>query len=225
MPAAPQLPTMAQPTVPIPDPTVRTIEQLQREIGGVKEQVVTLIDGSRDVLETRLDGMDKAIDLLQAHASETIMNSVGHLQRVHEEKFSSIETQFKERDTRTEQTSRDSKVAVDAALQAAKEAVGEQNKSNSLAIAKSEAAVTKQIDQIVMLISSGQAATNDKLDDVKARVLMLEGRIALAAVGAPVPHVAQPPNERAIIAAIAAGVSTVVAVIVAMIFVVMRTAH
>ena len=44
-------------------------------------------------------------------------------------------------------------VAVDAALQAAKEAVGEQNKSNALAIAKSEATFTKQIDQIGVLIS------------------------------------------------------------------------
>jgi hypothetical protein len=193
MPVA-SLPTQAQPTVPIPDPTVRTIEQLQREIAGVKEQVVTLITGSKDVIETRLNAMDRAIVLLQVQADKAIDNAVGHLQRVHEEKFSSIETQFIERDTRTEQTSRDSKVAVDAALQAAKEAVGEQNKSNSLAIAKSEASVTKQIDQIVMLISSGQTAMNDKMDDIKARVLMIEGR--QAAQTSHVPPVVPPTPEQ-----------------------------
>src|SRR5580658_3724506 len=62
--------------------------------------------------------------------------------------FAGIQTQFIERDTRVEQTAKGSKEALDAALQAAKEAVGEQNKSNSVAIAKSEAATNKQMDQL-----------------------------------------------------------------------------
>lgn len=72
----------------------------------------------------------------------------------HAEKLNRIQTQFRERDVRTERSSKDSEVAVDAALQAAKEAVGEQNKSSALAIAKSEAATTKEIDQLGGLINT-----------------------------------------------------------------------
>jgi hypothetical protein len=65
---------------------------------------------------------------------------------------------------------------VDAALQAAKEAVGEQNKSNALAIAKSEATFTKQIDQIGVLISTMQKGIDDKIDDMKSRLQAIEGQ-------------------------------------------------
>lgn len=158
----------AGPTVrPDPDPTVLTTQALLREILNLKE-----------IFETRIAGMDKAIVLLQTTSDRVpswVEKAVGQLRELHDEKFSSIQTQFAERDTRTEQTSRDSKVAVDAALQAAKEAVGEQNKSNALAIAKSEAAFTKQIDQIGLLIQTTAKATDDKIDDIKTRLTTIEG--------------------------------------------------
>lgn len=166
-------------TTPRPDPTVLTTKQLLREIANTKEILETKLQGFQDIIETRLDGMDKAIELLQTandkiplHVDEVVEN----LQRIHEEKFRSIEVQFAERDTRTEQTTQSSKVAVDAALQAAKEAVGEQNKSNALSISKSEAAFTKQIDQIGTLIQTTNAATNDKIDDIKTRLTTIEGK-------------------------------------------------
>ena len=101
----------------------------------------------RELIEARLDGTDKRIEI-----------------------------QFIERDKRSEQTAKDSKVAVDAAFSAAKEAVGEQNKSSALAIAKSEAATTKQIDSISLLISASSKATDEKIEDVKARLQMIEGQ-------------------------------------------------
>ena len=154
---------------PDPDPTVLTTQQLQREVGLLRE-----------VIDTRLDAMDKAITLLQAYTDKSpsiavVDESVRQLEKLHSEKFKSVAQQFLERDTRTEQTSRDSKVAVDAALQAAKEAVGEQNKSNALAIAKSEAAFTKQIDQIGTLISTMSKGFDDKIDDIKERLTIRDG--------------------------------------------------
>lgn len=152
---------------PDPDPTVLTTQALLREILNLKE-----------IFETRVGAMDKAIVLLQTTSDrvpEWVEKAVGQLRELHDEKFGSIQTQFLERDTRTEQTSRDSKVAVDAALQAAKEAVGEQNKSNALAIAKSEAAFTKQIDQIGLLIQTTAKAVDDKIDDIKGRLTTIEG--------------------------------------------------
>jgi cation transport regulator ChaB len=151
-----------------PDPTILTTELMRREITAL-----------RDVLDMRIEGQADLIRLLQASLLKRrsdIAEGVSHLQILHEEKFSSIQTQFTERDTRTEQTSRDSKVAVDAALQAAKEAVGEQNKSSALAIAKSEAGTTKQIDQIGVLITTTNNATNDKIDDLKQRITSVESR-------------------------------------------------
>ena len=149
------------------DPSALTTKQLLRELGNLKA-----------IIDARFDGNDRVIALIQARLDnkrENIKSEVAHLRTLHDEKFSSIQIQFSERDTRAEQTSKDSKVAVDAALQAAKEAVGEQNKSSALAIAKSETGTTKQIDQIGININSISLNLNDKIDDVKARLLTIDG--------------------------------------------------
>lgn len=182
--------------IPVPDPTALTTEALRREIAGLHDllnEKLKLIEGAgigaREVLEERLTGMDRAVKLLQdtadkfpARIDEKINalksvheEMIGALEGVHVEKFSSIQTQFRERDVRTEQSSKDSKVAVDAALQAAKEAVGEQNKSSALAIAKSEAATAKQIDGLVMQLQSMTKGLDDKITDVKDRLTRIEG--------------------------------------------------
>jgi hypothetical protein len=172
---------------PIPDPTVLTTQQLLRELTALKELVFT-----------RLDGMDEATRLIQAQqvrvpteVDRAVQNlrellesrfvafelrfEERNVEKLYDEKFHSIETQFKERDTRTEQTSKDSKVAVDAALQAAKEAVGEQNKSSALAIAKSEASTAKQIDQLQTLITTTSNNSDEKIADLKERLTRIEG--------------------------------------------------
>jgi predicted nucleic acid-binding Zn-ribbon protein len=61
-----------------------------------------------------------------------------------------------------------------AALQAAKEAVGEQNKSNVLANTKSEAAFTKLIDQLSVLIDRTDKSLSDKIEDSKERIGVIE---------------------------------------------------
>lgn len=162
-------------TVPIPDPTALTTDQLLREIKSLK-----------DLIETRLNGMDSAIELRQSawdRLPEAIDEKIAALKnvhsekfQVHEEKFRSIAVQFSERDTRSDQTSRDSKVAVDAALQAAKEAVSEQNKAAALSIAKSESGTDKRIDQQALLITTAAKAADDKIADVKERLSKIEGK-------------------------------------------------
>ena len=147
---------------PVPDPTVLTTQQLHRELLALRE-----------ILEARLNGMDKALSLLQAAVDRS--PSIPEIFAQFTEKFNSVETQFSERDIRTEQTSRDSKVAVDAALQAAKEAVSEQNKSSAIAIAKSEASTTKQMDQIGLIIQTMTTAFNDKVNDIKDRLTLIQG--------------------------------------------------
>jgi cobalamin biosynthesis Mg chelatase CobN len=167
------------------DPTLLTTRQILHEIENLKELIFTKLESGhaehaliQAVVETRLDGMDKATVLLQGMADKllvTIDTKITALREVHNEKFSSIKNQFTEMDVRTERSSKDNNVAVGAAFSAAKEAVGEQNKSSALAIAKSEAATGKQIEQLQQLIVSGNKALDDKLNDVKERLTRVEG--------------------------------------------------
>lgn len=64
--------------------------------------------------------------------------------------------------------------ALDAALIAAKEAVKVQQDFNDRAIQKQEAVFTKQIDQIGTQISTLTKSFDDKIDDVKNRVIAFE---------------------------------------------------
>ena len=153
-----------------PDPTVLTTQLLHREISSLRE-----------IIEARLMGMDKALVLLQSAVDR--VPSIAELNARFEERFNSISVQFKERDARVEQSARESKVAVDAAFSAQKEAVSEQNKSSTAAIAKSEAATTKQIDAMGLLINASQKATDEKIDDMKARITVIESRGAGMASG------------------------------------------
>jgi hypothetical protein len=138
--------------------------------------------------------MDKAVAIVPFETEKQI----AHLKQLHDSRFGEMESrlvqraltfeeriesadkttqlQFRERDIRTDQTSRDNKVAVDAALQAAKELVGEQNRSSTLAITKSEASVAKQIDQMSLLIQAVTKAMDDKFTDIKDRLTRLEGQ-------------------------------------------------
>lgn len=176
-------------TVPNPDPTQRTVDQLQREIGATRQILEANIIGTREVLETRLAGMDKAIELLQNATDklpDKIKDAVGQLQQLHDEKFQSInnqltamasgiEKQFTERDKRTEQLSLADKTAIAAALQAQKEAAGAQNESNTTANTKMEGNFAKLIEQNQLLLQEFRRTSDDKIDDVKSRLDKGEG--------------------------------------------------
>lgn len=172
--------------VPVPDPSLLTTEQLHREIFGLRELLEVKLGASseavdliREIVEARLNGMDKAIVLLQHAADETYRRrtdeKIAALREQNDEKFASIQTQFRERDVRTDQAAGAVKIAVDAALQAQKEAASEANKSNTAATQKSEASTTKLIDAQATLIASMGKAFDDKFADVKDRITRIEG--------------------------------------------------
>lgn len=159
---------------PIPDPTLLTTAALTREIASLKE-----------ILFTRLEGMDRAIVLFNDSITRVptdtdrqiarLKELIEEMFKVTDERFSSIQKQFSERDVRTEQNARDSKVAVDAALAAQEKAVGKQTDSFAQSIAKSEANTTKQIDAQGQLLGSTSGALNDKIEAVKERLTRIEG--------------------------------------------------
>ena len=142
-------PTALPDNIPNPDPSVLTTAQLLREL-----------DTLREFLSVSLGRVEDRISYVEGLSAE---------------KFGGVQKQFTERDVRTDLLATGTKIAVDAALQAAKEAVGEQNKSSALAIAKSETSTTKQIDQLQTLIQTNNDAINDKINDLKARLDRGEG--------------------------------------------------
>ena len=151
---------------PIPDPTVLTTEQIAREVQGLKELLFTLIHGIDDKISTRLDGMDRALELIQAKADKVpseVDLKTGGLKDLLFEKFDGVQTQFSERDTRTAETASLNKLAIDAALQAQKEAAG-----------KTEEAFTRSIDKL------------DELINTKTGALGTETRANLSALAASV---------------------------------------
>lgn len=158
----------------MPDPTLLTTEQLSRAILNLRE----LFDAELRVITTRLADMDRAAELMHANLIQlptTSDRQIIHLRELVTEQFASISKQFVERDVRTEQAAIATKIAVDAALQAQKEAANAQNDSNTKAVEKSETATTKQIDGISALLRATADALNDKITDLKGRLDRGEG--------------------------------------------------
>lgn len=153
---------------PVPDPTVLTTEQLLRAIESERDYV----DGQIEILRERLAGIDRATELRLlgiTQIPDDIDRHVTHLSELMDGKFESVALQFKERDTRSERESRDNKVAVDAAFAAQKEAASEQNKSNTLAIDKSEKATAETLNKQADLFKSTTDALASKIEDQKDR--------------------------------------------------------
>ena len=164
------------------DPSTLTTQQLLREIASLEKLLDQRMASNEEAVKvahqnlTRVPtDVDKAIGHLKELTSRNIDVLVERFTAVHT-KFDSVQLQFQERDIRTEQTAKDSKVAVDAALQAAKEAVGKQQEASDRAIAKSEAAVNKQIEAIVALIDSNNRALDGKIIDIKERQTLTAGK-------------------------------------------------
>src|SRR5208283_4531325 len=113
------------------------------------------------------DSLAKAVGNISSEASrlETLFNQKldGMVIR-----FDSIQTQFKERDIRTDQDKIAASTAVDAALQA-------QNEANAAAITKSESAFTKQIDGLKDLIEAVRNVISSDVNNIKSRLDRGEG--------------------------------------------------
>jgi hypothetical protein len=176
--------------IPVPDPSLLTTEQLRRELGSLRE-----------VIETRLRGMDRATELIAVELEkqtsnvstafehqqaarddqlralkEYLLSRLDLYSSVNDERFIGIRTQFAERDTRGEQEKLASRVSLDAALAAAKEAVGEQNKSNTLAIDKSDRATSEKLNALIAQMTAQFESLNDKITALSSRMDRSEGK-------------------------------------------------
>lgn len=167
---------------PVPDPSILTTQNLLREIAGLREllsQRVESIEKAVSVAHENLVRVPTDTDRAIGHLGEVIneqFETVNERFKTVAERFSGIATQFVERDTRVEQSATKGDQALSAALQAAKELVGNQNASFVASIAKSDAATKEQFASLVLTITTGAQATNDKIDDLKGRLTLIEGQ-------------------------------------------------
>jgi chemotaxis protein histidine kinase CheA len=134
--------------VPRPDPTLLTTEQLRREIAGVEKA----LDAFRELYDSKIESQSDIIG----------------------ERFRSVDKQLVLVERQRVEQKEDTKAAVDAALTAQKEAVKEQTTASERAIAKSEAATTKQLDQQALTFRTAIEGLTDLVNDVKERVGKLE---------------------------------------------------
>lgn len=160
---------------PVPDPTVLTTEQLERAIKAERERV----DGQIQVLEERLAGIDRATELRLKDIIDIpkiIDEKIRHLKDLTSERFDSIGRQLDVAESQRVEQKEDSKTGLDAALAAQKEAASEQNKSNTLAINKSEQATSETITKLSELFETRNGALGLQFADLKERVQRIEGR-------------------------------------------------
>lgn len=157
----------------------KAFEVFQADLTRVPTVLDRAISGLRELLEARMNGIDHdllsvhkalrdrdaAIDREVVHLRELTFGRIDELSSVTTERFAGVAAQFSERDTRTDQRAGDTKLAVDAAFAAAKEATS-----------KIEAGFTKSIDGQQELLKATTAATSATISDLKDRVTAIESR-------------------------------------------------
>jgi hypothetical protein len=158
-------------------------------------------------LEVRIGSIEKAIvvqheDMVRVPTEvqkvtsalrELVESKLDKLSEVSEERFKSIQTQFTLLKQATEQLDVANKTAIAAALQAQKESAGETQKTSQAAIAKSETSTSEAIKALTTTINAANAATNDRINDLKGRLDRGEGKTSVTdpAVGAALTELSQ----------------------------------
>ena len=178
---------------PVPDPSLLTTQQLREGLSDLEKLIGVQLNAMNEATHLRLERLQNVpgeIDARIEHLRDLTRErfdredeKVERLESLHNALFAGIALQFHERDTRTDQTAATSKQALDAALLAAKELVGQQNEANAAAATKAELSTIKQIDQIVVLIGTIEKALGAQIIEIKERIDRNEGGIAMGAAG------------------------------------------
>jgi hypothetical protein len=167
-----------------PDPSLRTLQTVQHDIAALEKLINTRLDAMDKELTLFREGItrvptevDKGIGNLQARIGETF--------KLYDEQFRSIGIRFLERDARQElaredlkarqdQARQDAETRVSAAFAAADQITRLQNETSALAIAKSEAATAKQIEQLQSSLQTAVKTLDSKIDSVDGS---LDGKV------------------------------------------------
>lgn len=165
---------------PIPDPTRLTGELVDRALAAERDRV----EGLLAIRDERLNAMDSAtqLRLLQVAEIQKQIDQVradrrealNHERELTTQRFDAVGDQFDALNQRTAEQKADTRAAVDAALQAAKELVALQTEASDKSTAKSEASFAKQIDALGLLLQKSSETTDDKIVDLKSRMDRIE---------------------------------------------------
>jgi hypothetical protein len=157
------------------DPSPRSVAQLYREIGSLKELLATRMDSlEKAQLDFKADMVRVPTEVTKAVAA--LDYAIGERFKIHDQRFAAQDALSLTRLSGVEAAFTTAKEAVVQALVAQKEAVAERAKSSEAAVLKAEAATTKQIDALGSLIASGQAALDGKIGDLKDRMNRFQGQ-------------------------------------------------
>jgi len=141
---------------PVPDPTVLTTE------ASIRLETVL-----RNLIKAENDHLHELLTVEIIRQNELFAERLSGLSR----QFS---TQFTMLDARTAEQKQDTTNALNAALAAQKEAVAAQTASSEKSITKSETATTERIKGVETLLATSTKATDDKITDLKDRVIAIE---------------------------------------------------
>jgi hypothetical protein len=162
----------------------KATELLAATVGKVPSDTDKAVVALKDLLGARIDGMDTATTLLASQVNtipsetdkrisalrEILDGEIRLVQNVAQEKFTAIEGTFSS-----------NALALTAALAAQKEAAAEQNKSNTLAITKSEKATSETIAANAAQNTAAAVSQAATVADLKERLVRLEsGGVATA---------------------------------------------
>jgi len=183
---------------PVPDPTTLTTEALRREVASLQvliEQRITALKELQEQITSSLKQRSDEKELRlqeQLNALETqTRDLIAEAMRSCDTQFEHVRHQFKQVEALRLEQKADTKAAVDAALTAQKEAVKEQTAAFREAVAKSDTATEKQIEQIGLAGNIAREELRRRADENKDRINDLERtlRAALAEVDAKVNNV------------------------------------
>lgn len=175
------------PLIPVPDPSLRTTEQIDRAVKARTDLAVAQLDTIRQ----RLDDMDKANEILSANVTRVptdVDKQVGSLKELHGVRFAAVDKQFELLEKQTIREGAANALALAAALSAQKEAAAESKKASDLATDKSAKTTSDAIDKLAELVNvtinaltvkidTSSASSNDKFASDSARMARIESSI------------------------------------------------
>lgn len=156
-----------------PDPTGAVTDAIDRALLAER----ALVRSEFAVRDERFRGIDVATAAFHSAITQVptdTQREVAHVREIMAGALDAVAQRFAERDTRSEREARDNKVAVDAAFSAQKEAAAEQNKSNTLAITKSEQQTIEAITKLEQLFKTTIDGLGSQISDLKERVSRTE---------------------------------------------------
>lgn len=158
----------------------KATELLAATVGKVPSDTDKAVDALRQLLGARIDGMDTATRLLAESVSKfpsDMDRAVSSLRELIENQIANVAAVAQEKFTAIEGTFASNALALTAALAAQKEAAAEQNKSNTLAIAKSEKAQGETTLANAAQTEIGIKALGGRVDDLKDQIVRLGSRL------------------------------------------------